>query len=42
MRAAAHDPAFARKVGIPPKVAREFAGADRAKSAKARKRGRGK
>lgn len=26
MRAAAHNPAFAKKVGVPQKVAREFAG----------------
>lgn len=31
MRAAAHDPAFARKMGIPQSVAREFVKADRAK-----------
>jgi hypothetical protein len=31
MRAAAHDPAFARKAGIPPSVAKEFAAADRAR-----------
>lgn len=35
MAAAAHDPAFAKKVGIPPKVAKEFNRADK-------KRGRGK
>lgn len=29
MRAAAHDPAFARKVGIPQFVAREFVEADK-------------
>ena len=28
MAAAAHDPAFARKVGIPPRVAKEFNEAD--------------
>jgi hypothetical protein len=32
MAAAAHDPAFARKVGIPVKVAREFNQADKAKA----------
>lgn len=31
MAAAAHDPAFARKVGIPVKVAKEFNAADKAK-----------
>ena len=30
MAAAAHDPAFARKVGIPVKVAKEFNRADQA------------
>ena len=37
MAAAAHDPAFARKVGIPVKVAKEFNRADAKKG-----RGRGK
>lgn len=31
MRAAAHDPAFAAKVGVPQGVAQEFAEADKAK-----------
>ncbi len=31
MRAAAHDPKFAKKLGIPQKVAREFVAADKAK-----------
>ena len=31
MRAAAHDPKFAKKVGIPVKVAKEFTAADRKK-----------
>jgi len=31
MSAAAHNPAFARKVGIPVKVAKEFHAADRGK-----------
>lgn len=31
MSAAAHNPKFARKVGIPQKVAREFHNADRGK-----------
>lgn len=31
MRAAAHNPAFAKKVGIPQKVAREFERADEGK-----------
>lgn len=34
MRAAAHNPAFAAKVGIPVKVAKEFNKADQAKSKK--------
>lgn len=34
MRAAAHDPAFAKKVGIPSAVAREFVTADQAKAAR--------
>lgn len=28
MRAAAHNPAFAKKVGVPPSVAKEFVAAD--------------
>ncbi len=31
MRAAAHDPAFARKLGIPQKVAKEFVAEDKRK-----------
>jgi hypothetical protein len=31
MNAAAHNPAFAKKVGVPQKVAREFVKADKAK-----------
>lgn len=43
MAAAAHDPKFAQKVGIPQKVAREFNRADKAKTAKPGKgKGRGK
>lgn len=38
MRAAAHDKAFAKKLGIPQSVARDFVEADK----KAGKRGRGK
>jgi hypothetical protein len=41
MRAAAHNPQFAKKVGIPQKVARDFTAADVAKAAlqhKSRKR----
>lgn len=34
MRAAAHNPAFAKKVGIPPGVAKEFNRADVAKKKK--------
>jgi hypothetical protein len=29
MRAAAHNPAFAKKVGVPPKVAKKFVAADK-------------
>ena len=32
MRAAAHDPKFAKKVGIPRKVAKEYVAADQAKA----------
>jgi len=38
MRAAAHNPAFARKVGIPQGVAREFEAADNAKADRKKKR----
>ncbi len=38
MRAAAHNPAFARKVGIPQNVAKEFEAADEAKTAQKRKK----
>ncbi len=31
MRAAAHDPKFAKRLGIPQKVAREFVAADKDK-----------
>lgn len=34
MAAAAHNPAFAKKVGIPPKVAKEFNQADMKKKKK--------
>ena len=34
MAAAAHNPAFAKKVGIPQKVAREFNAADKKKGRK--------
>lgn len=34
MRAAKHNPAFAKKVGIPQKVAREFVAADKRKAKK--------
>ena len=34
MNAAAHNPEFARKVGIPQKVAKEFATADKRKKIK--------
>lgn len=39
MQAAAHDPAFAARMGIPQKVAREYEAADKAK-AKSRPRGK--
>ena len=32
MQAAAHNPEFAKKVGIPQKVAKEYTAADKAKS----------
>ena len=38
MAAAAHNPAFARKVGIPTKVAKEFNRADTRKGRKAKGR----
>ncbi len=37
MRAAAHDPAFAARMGIPQKVAREYEVADKAKAGKSKK-----
>lgn len=36
MAAAAHDPKFAKKVGIPQKVAREFSRADQKKAKRSR------
>jgi hypothetical protein len=43
MRAAAHNPKFAKKVGIPQSVARKFEAADKAEtSTKAEKREKGK
>jgi hypothetical protein len=40
MRAVAHDPSFAKKVGVPQSVGKEFAAADKRKAyAKAIKRG---
>lgn len=36
MRAAAHDPAFAKKVGVPQSVAKEFNNADKARSGKSK------
>lgn len=42
MRAAAHDPAFAKKVGIPQDVAMEYYQADEAKANAASVRGKGK
>lgn len=38
MQAAAHNPAFAKKVGVPVKVAKEFASADKAKKSSKSKR----
>jgi len=38
MQAAAHDPKFAKKIGIPQDVAREFEAADKAKDEKKRTR----
>ena len=40
MRAASHDAEFARKVGIPPKVAKEFVKADQRQNKPFRKEGR--
>lgn len=40
MQAAAHNPKFAKQVGIPQKVAREYVAADKAKSKTQEKRGR--
>lgn len=37
MAAAAHDPAFAKKVGVPVKVAKEFNKADKSKAKKGKK-----
>ena len=34
MKAAAHDPGYAKKMGIPQKVAKEFVRADQKKAAK--------
>lgn len=42
MRAAAHDPAFARRVGIPVSVAREFVAADSRTKKKTRTKSRSK
>lgn len=39
MQAAAHNPAFAKKMGIPTGVAKEFNQADAAKRKRKRKRG---
>lgn len=38
MRAAAHNKGFAKKLGIPQKVAKEFVAADKAKPRKGKKR----
>ena len=37
MEAAAHNPAFAKKAGIPQKVAKEFVAADKAKGKRAKR-----
>lgn len=42
MAAAAHDPKFAKKVGVPTKVAREFNQADKGGKMLGKPRGRGK
>lgn len=42
MAAAAHDPKFARKVGIPVSVAKDFNAADSRKPALKRRSGRGR
>lgn len=38
MAAAAHDPKFAKKAGVPQKVAAEFVAADKARKGKRKKR----
>ena len=38
MRAAAHNPAFAKKTGVPQKVAKEFVQADKARAPKSKPR----
>jgi hypothetical protein len=40
MRAAAHDPAFAKKVGVPVRVAKEFVAADKNALRRVGKRGK--
>jgi len=42
MQAAAHNPAFAKKVGIPQKVAKEFNAADQRKQRSRKKQGSGR
>jgi hypothetical protein len=42
MEAAAHNPAFAKKAGIPQSVAKEFVAADAAKSKSARPKSAGR
>lgn len=37
MEAVAHDPAFAKKAGIPQKVGKDFAAADKAKQSRSEK-----
>ncbi len=37
MRAAAHNPSFAKKMGIPQSVAKEYEAADKKKSGKSKK-----
>jgi hypothetical protein len=42
MRAAAHNPEFAKKMGIPQSVAKEFAAADKAKTTRKPTKGKKK
>lgn len=42
MRAAAHDPKFAKRMGIPQSVADDYVAADKAKGTRGKARGKGK